>query len=117
MVKNRTNTMNEILSGLEPGRKELTEKVRRLVKSTIPDATEIVRRGKITYVLNGRDFLSIRTTLSHVDLLFLCGPRCESHLLRGRGSLKDPKHVKIQHMNDLDTPELTRLLKEAEGIA
>ena len=52
MVKQRTNTMDEILSGLEPERKEVTEKFRSMVKNTIPEATEIVRRGRIAYVLH-----------------------------------------------------------------
>ena len=117
MVKRRTNTLDEILSGLEPERKEITEKFRCMVKSTIPDATEMVRRGRITYVLNGKDFLSIRTTQSHVDLLFVCGTTCESRLLTGRGSESEPSHVKIKNMSDFDESELVRLLKEAERIA
>ena len=117
MVKRRTNTMDEILSGLEPERKEITEKFRSMVKNTIPDVTEIVRRGRITYVLNGKDFLSIRTTQSHVDMLFVCGTTCNSRLLTGRGSESEPSHVKIKNMSDFDESELIKLLKEAERIA
>jgi hypothetical protein len=117
MVKSREKTVAEILSGLEPGRKEVTEKFRCMVKNTIPDATEIVRRGRITYVLNGKDFLSIKTSQSHVDLLFVCGTRCQSRLLTGRGSESEPRHVKIKNMSDFDESELMRLLKEAERIA
>ena len=118
MVKRRTNTVDEILSGLEPGRKEITEKFRSMVKNTIPNATEKVRRGKITYVLNGKDFASIRTTQSHVDLLFVCGTRCDSYLFKESGSRRgDLRHVKIKNMSDFDESELMRLLKEAERIA
>ena len=117
MVKHRTNTMDEILSGLEPERKEVTEKFRSIVKNIIPEATEIVRRGRITYILNGKDFLSIRTTQSHVDLLFVCGTTCDSRLLTGKGSESEPSHVKIKNMSDFDELELIRLLKEAERIA
>ncbi len=62
MVKCVAKTVDEILSGLEQPRKETTEKIRSMVKSAIPDATEIVRRGRITYVLNGKDLLSVRPT-------------------------------------------------------
>ena len=117
MVKRRTNTVDEILSGLEPERKEITEKFRSMVKNTIPNATEIVRRGRIAYVLNGKDFLSIRTTQSHIDLLFVCGTTCDSHLLTGRGSESEPRHIKIKNMSDFDESELMRLLKETERIA
>ena len=117
MVKRRTNTVDEILNNLEPGRKEITEKFRSMVKNTIPEATEIVRRGRITYVLNGKDFLSIRTSQSHVDMLFVCGTTCDSRLLTGRGSESEPRHVKIKNMSDFDESELIRLLRESERIA
>ena len=117
MVKLNTKTVDEILSNLEPGRKEITEKFRSMVKKTIPDATEIVRRGRITYILNGKDFLSIRTTQSHIDMLFVCGTTCNSRLLTGRGSAREQSHVKIKNMSDFDEPELIRLLKDAERIA
>ena len=117
MVKYRTNTMDEILSGLEPERKEITEKFRSMVRNTIPEATEIVRRGRIAYVLHGKDFLSIRPSQSHVDLLFVCGTTCSSRLLTGRGSVREPSQVKIKNMSDFDESELMRLLKEAERIA
>ena len=58
MVKGREKTVDEILSNLEPGRKEITEKFRSMVKNTIPDATGIVRRGRITYILNGKDLVN-----------------------------------------------------------
>jgi len=117
MVRYRKKTTDEIIDGLEPENKEITEKLRRVVKNTIPDATETVKQGKITYVLNQRDFASIRIAQSHVDLLFLCGTSCESHLLHGKGSAKDPRHVKINKLSELDDPEFKRLLKEAEAIA
>lgn len=117
MVKRRPKTLGEILGSLEPEKKEITEKFRCIVRNTIPDATEIVRRGKITYVLNDKDFLSIRTAQSHVDLLFLCGARCSSHLLKGRGSGRDLRYIEIRNMSGFDESELVRLLKEAERIA
>jgi hypothetical protein len=117
MVKLNKKTVEEILSNLEPAKKEIAEKLRSMIKNTIPEATEIVRRERITYVLKGKDFLSIRTSQSHVDLLFVCGTRCQSHLLTGRGSGSEPRHVKIKNMSDFDESELMRLLKEAERIA
>jgi hypothetical protein len=116
MVKRVAKTVDEILSVLEAGRKEITEKFRSMVKNTIPDATEIVRRGNITYVLNGKDILSVRIAHSHVDLLFVCGTTCESPLLTGRGSKNEPRHIKIRNMRDFDESELMRLLKEAERV-
>jgi len=117
MVKSKLKTVDEILGSLELEKKTITEKFRRMVKNTIPDATEIVRCGRITYVLNNKDFLSIRTARSHVDLMFLCGAKCASHLLKGSGTGTDLMHVEIRNMSDFDETELARLLKEAERIA
>jgi hypothetical protein len=117
MVKRRLKTVDEILGSLEPEKKTITEKVRSIVKNTIPAAAEIVRRGRITYGLNDKDFLSIRNDRSQVDLLFLCGPTCSSRLLKGSGMGKDLMYIKVRNMSDLDESELVRLLKEAERIA
>ena len=117
MVKRIAKTVDEILSGLGPPIKETTEKIRSLIERTLPDVTEIVRRGRITYILNGKDLVSVRPTQSHVDLLFVCGTTCGSRLLTGRGSKNEPSHVKIRNMRDLDESELIRLLKEAERVA
>ena len=116
-MRKHAKTVDEILSGLEPPRKEAIEKTRLLIKSTIPNATERVRRGRITYVLNGKDLLSIRPTQSHVDLLFVCGTTCGSPLLTGRGSKNEPAYVQIRNISSLDESELIRLLKEAERVA
>jgi hypothetical protein len=117
MVRRAAKTVDEILSSLEPARKETTETIRSMIKSTIPDATEIVRHGRITYVKKGKDLFSIRPTQSHVDLLFVCGTTCGSRLLTGRGTKNEPRHVKIRNMSDIDESELIRLLKEAERVA
>ena len=117
MVKRRLKTVDEILDRLEPEKKTITEKVRSMVKNTIPDTAEIVRRGRITYALNDKDFLSIRNDQSKVDLLFLCGSTCPSRLLKGSGMGKDLMYIKVKNMSDLDESELVRLLKEAERIA
>ena len=117
MAKSKLKTVDEILGSLETEKKAITEKFRDIVKKTIPDATEIVRRRRITYVLNNKDFLSIRTAQSHVDLLFLCGAKCASHLLKGSGTGRDLRHVEVRNISGFDESELVRLLKEAERIS
>jgi len=117
MLKRRLKTVDEILDSLEPEKKTITEKFRRIVKNTIPGTAEIVRRGRITYVLNDKDYLSIRNDRSHVDLLFLCGGKCASHLLKGSGMGKDLMYIEVRNMSDFDESEIVRLLKEAERIA
>lgn len=117
VVKRKLRTVDEILDRLEPEQKEVANKLRSTIRATVQEVTETVRRGRITYVLNDKDFLSIRPTKSHVDLLLLCSFRCESHLLRGTGTGRDLRHVEIRTMKNFDEPELIRLIREAQRIA
>ena len=113
----REKTVGEILNKLDLSQKEITEKLRSLVRDVVPDAIEIVRRGKIAYVVNGKDFAWIFHSKGHVDLDFVCGTRIGSKLLKGRGKGKDLRHIEIKTRKDLDEIELERLLKNASEIA
>jgi len=116
MVKNKEKTTGEILNKLDLRQREITEKLRSLIKKTVPEAVEMVRRGRITYAVAGKDFAWISHSKNHVDLDFVCGTRLSSALLRGRGKGKDVKHVEIKAMDRVDEEELKGLLKDAAGI-
>ena len=116
MVKTKPKTVEEVLNKAEDKDKQVAYRLRILVRSAVPKAMEIVRRGRITYALNGKDFAAIRLTKAHVDLLFFGGDRLSSSLLKGKGSLKDPRHVQVTTMKNLDQAEATRLLKDAAAI-
>lgn len=117
MVKSKPKTVEEVLSKAQDTDNQVAYKLRILVRNVIPRAAEIVRRGRITYTLNDKDFAAIRLTKAHVDLLFFNGQRLSSSLLKGKGSLKDPRHVQITTMKNFDQAEITRLLKDAAAIA
>ena len=116
MVKSKPKTLEEILSKLSSKQKEIAEKVRAIINSVLPDVVEMVRRGKITYVLNGKDFASISLYKAHVDLDLVAGTKVGSDLLKGRGTGKDVRHIKITTMKNIEEPEFTRLLRDAAAI-
>jgi hypothetical protein len=116
MVKSKPKTTEEILTKLNPKQKEIAEKIRAIIKNVLPDVVEMVRRGKITYVLNGKDFASISLAKDHVDLDLVAGTKVGSDLLKGRGTGKDVRHIKITTMKNIEEPEFTRLLKDAAAI-
>ncbi|HKZ88098.1 MAG TPA: DUF1801 domain-containing protein [Candidatus Bathyarchaeia archaeon] len=116
MVKPKPKTIEEIMSKAEPERKETAERLRSLIKSAVPKAAETVRRGKITFNLDGKDFAAIRLTKTHVDLLFSGGDRLSSPHLKGQGTISDPKHLQVTNIKSLNIPEVTRLLKDAATI-
>ena len=117
MAKYKRKTINEILGKVGPEQKGIAEKLRSIVKATLPDVTEAVRRGKIAYSLEGKDFVWITTAAGHVDLEFICGTRLSSGRLKGRGQRLQHRHVEIKTADAIDEAEITSLLKEAAELA
>ena len=116
MVKKKEKTIAEILNKLDLRQKEIAEKLRYLLKKEIPYAVEMVRRGKITYAISGKDFAWISHSKNHVDLDFVCGTRLGSALLKGRGKRKDIRHIEINAIDKVDEKELAELLKNAARL-
>jgi len=116
VVKSKPKTVEEVLKKAEDKDQQVAYKLRILVRSVVPKTEEIVRRGRITYKLNGKDFAAIRLTKAHVDLLLFGGERLSSSLLKGTGSLKDPRHIQVASMKNFDQAEATRLLKDAAAL-
>jgi hypothetical protein len=119
MVKNKPKTVDEIFSKVEGEYRDIAQRFRFLVNSTLPKADELVKRGRLTYKFGGKDFAAIRIAKSHVDLLFFQGTRMSSSLLKGTGNEGDHRHVEIINLKELNSsePEIIRLLKEAATIA
>lgn len=118
MVKNKPKTADEIMSKVEGEQKDIVGRFRFLIKSTLPKADELIKRGRFTYKFGGKDFAAIRIAKGHVDLLFFIGQRIASPLLKGTGDLGDPRHIEIINLKELNVneSEITRLLKEAATI-
>ena len=95
MVKTKPKTADEIFSKVDDDKKAIAESLRIFIKMAVPKSTEIVRRGKITYALDGKDFAGIRLTKQHVDLLLMHGPSISSPLLKGQGTIGDPSHIEV----------------------
>jgi hypothetical protein len=116
MVKSKEKTIDEILNKLDLTQKEITEKLRSLIRKTVPDAVEMVRQGKITYNISGKDFAWISQSKDHVAVDFVCGTRLGSSYLKGRGKGKDIRHIEINAANQMDEKDLPRLLKDASEL-
>jgi len=117
MTKYKRKTIEEILNKVDPDQKQVAQKLRSIIKKTIPDATEAVRQGKIAYSVEGTDFVWITTAESHVDLEFICGTRLSSEQLKGRGQGLERRHIEIKTVDAVDEAELSRLLKKAAELA
>ena len=116
MAKSKPKTIEEILGKFEPEQTATAQKLRSIIKTALPDASETVRRGVITFVLNDKDFARINLYKDHVDLGLLVGTKFDSKLLRGTGTGKDIRHVKLVSAKQVNEAEISRLLKEAAAI-
>lgn len=115
MVKKEKKTLDEVLGSLDEKQKQTTQSLRALVKKNVPGTTEIIRRGNVTFMLDGKDFVWLTQASGHVDLEFYMGAALDSDLLRERGEREKRETVRHVEVRDVDRlePELTRLIKDA----
>ncbi len=116
MVNQRT--IEEILGTMQPPQKETFQNLRALVKDSVPESVELVKSGKVTYKLDGKDFVWINHYSDHVDLSFFMGASLDSDLLKSRGVAEQSpnvRHIAVGNFEKLK-PELQRLLKEAATL-
>ena len=86
-----------------------------LIKNTVPETVEMVKNGKITYKLDGKDFVWISHYQSHVNLEFSMGASLDSDLLKSRGVDENVRHLSIGNFDKLE-PELAKLLKQVAAL-
>ena len=94
--------------------RELTEKLRTIIKEALPDATETIKWGNLTYIIEGKNVAWILSYKDHVDLGFFMGAKLKSKLLEGTG--KGLRHVKVWSGSDVKEDEFARLLKDAAKL-
>jgi hypothetical protein len=116
--QDKQQTIDEVLSSLNPQQKETLQKLRQLVKDAVPETVEMVKQGKIVYKLEGKDFVWISYTQEHVDLDFAMGSSLSSNLLRSRGVAEQSQYVRHAQVSNfaLEKPELTRLVRDAAAL-
>jgi hypothetical protein len=117
MVKTKPKTSDEIFSKVDDDKKAIAESLRIFIKTAVPKSVEIVRLGKITFTLDGKDFAGIRLTKQHVDLFLMRGGSLSSPLLKGQGTTGDPKHIEVHTFKNFDKAEVKRLLQEAATVS
>lgn len=113
-VRAKAKTVDAIMNVLDPRRRKIAEKLRALVKRTLPDAVETVKWGNMTYLLDGKNLSWLIVYKEHLDLGFFMGAKLKSKRLEGTG--KDLRHIKVSALSDIDETEFARLLKDAQKL-
>ena len=117
-AQEKQQTIDEVLSSLNPIQKETLQNLRQLVKNAVPETVEMIKQGKIAYKLEGKDFVWISHYQQHVDLEFAMGSSLSSDLLRSRGVAEHSQNVRHVAVGNfvLVKPELERLVREAAKL-
>lgn len=109
-------TVDEILNDIPPRQRQIAEELRFIIRDAVPDAVEKVRKDKIVYAVEGKDFVFINPFKGHVDLDFMCGSRLISGSLKGRGRKTNVEHLEISSKEDINEEKLKKIIKEASKI-
>ena len=113
--RNKGKTVQAIMDGFDPKRREMAEALRALIKKTLPPVVETVKWGNITYLLSGKNLAWIIAYRDHLDFGFFRGAQLKSKRLEGTG--KGLRHIKVRVMDEIDEKEFSRLIKDAGKIA
>lgn len=114
MRVHKGKTVEDVLSSLNPQQRETAEKLRTIIKETLPDTVESVKWGNIIYQLHDKNLAWLTAYTNHLDLGFFRGAQLDSEQLEGTG--KALRHIKIRNKQDIDEAEIKRLLKKAAEL-
>jgi len=110
----KAESVNEILARLDPVQRKIADRLRKLIKRTLPESIETVKWGNITYLLASKNLVWLLFYKDHVDFGFFMEARLKSKRLEGTG--KDLRHVKIADQGEIDEKEFSRRLLDAAKI-
>lgn len=118
MVNKDKRTLEEVLNSLDDKQRKTTINLQNLIKNIVPQASETIRHSRITYVLDGRDFVWLTQASGHVDVEFATGASLDSELLRTHGIKERNPSVRHVEVNSFEKykPEVTRLLKDSARV-
>jgi len=99
----------------------IAEKLHDLIHRTVPKSSTVSKYGGLLYTLNPADkkgqFCGVFVHKSHVQLSFSEGSSLDVCLgvLSGSGKLR--RHINFKRSEDIETKELSKLLKQAAKLS
>jgi hypothetical protein len=108
----KVKNVDEMVESLDPNLRATANKLRILMKKTLPEVVEIVKWGNPTYLLKGKNFASIMLGYEgHLNLGFWRGAKVDSKLLEGTG--KGMRHIKVWRESDINEREFAEVIRQA----
>src|ERR1700722_13099092 len=107
--------VDELVGELGSRQREIVEKMRAIVKETLPQVVESVKWGHPVYVYKGKNIITFMFFDDHINYGLFMGAHLKSERLEGTG--KGLRHVKVYGMRDVDEKEFSRLARDAAKLA
>ncbi len=105
-------TVEAYAAALPPAQKAIVARLRAIVKSAAPDATESIKWAQPVYETSG-PFAHIKAAKSHVTFGFWRGAELDAGLGVLEGSGAKMAHIKLTSVSDIDERQLAALVKKA----
>ncbi len=107
--------VDALVSGLDPKRSAAANKLRVLMKQTLPEVVETVKWGNPTYLLRGKNLAMIMLGYGdRINFGFWAGAKLSSKLLEGTG--KGIRHIKVWTEADIKELEFAKVIREAAKL-
>jgi len=105
-------SVDDYVAALGAEQREIVDRLRRLVKSAAPSATEVFKWAEPVYETNG-PFAYIKAHKAHVTLGFWRGAELMDTSARLETSGSKMAHMKIRSTSDIPEAEVRRLVRQA----
>lgn len=113
-INRKITNIEDYLNSLSPKQLEIVERLRVLIKQTVPEVLEKVMWSTPWYQLNKKPLVYIATTSTHTNFGFAQGSKLSYERMEGTG--KNMRHIKIRNLDEIDEKEFTRLLKDSQKL-
>ena len=102
------NDIEKYISQQKSPQKEICQKLRELIKETLPNIQEEMKWGVPSFGYGAYYLVALKT---HVNLGFSIKGLAEEELSLFDGGGKTTKHIEIESLNNLDEGRIVKLLK------
>jgi hypothetical protein len=107
--------VEDLVAELVPEQQDIVNRLRALIRKTVPDVVETSKWGNVTFLLNDKNFAAIMLGYKdHLNLGFWQGARLKSSLLEGTG--KGIRHIKVWKASDIKEREFASVIEQAAKL-
>ncbi|MEX0813955.1 MAG: DUF1801 domain-containing protein [Chitinophagales bacterium] len=104
--------VDDYIANADKPLKDILLKLRQLIAEAVPKAKENFKWGQPVYTTE-KDFCYLKLNKQHINIGFFNFEKITdpNNLLEGSG--KNMRHIKIRSISDIDSSELSKMIKQA----